>query len=302
MSQAKTSDRRGTPSAAKTQLPSELFRRRPLTDRPRERLLFLGPQQLNDDELVALVLGSGAALQLARRILDDAGGPTGLRRSGAHTLCSVRGMGPARVCQLKAALELGRRALQPEPLSGLQVSSAADVAGLLRLELSQGEQEAVHVFGLDARHRIRCRHIAAIGQVDRVTVSIADIYRPLVREGMAAALVAHNHPSGEATPSPQDRELTLRMSHIGHLLGISLLDHVIVANGGHYSFAEHGLLSAAMMLPPSLSDGPLAHPEGILRTNPASAPTSVVKRSSRSEKYHPQKVFRSPRPVQRTSP
>jgi DNA repair protein RadC len=227
------------------------FELRPVHQRPRERLLFLGAEQLNDDEVVALVIGSGAALPLARMLLDTAGGPIGLRRAGAHALCQLPGLGPARVCQIKAALELGRRSLLPEPLSGLHVRTAYDVADLLRVELGCGEQEAVHVFGLDARHRIRCRHVAAIGQVDRVMVSLADVFRPLVREGMAAVLVAHNHPSGEPTPSDQDRELTFRLAQVGNLLGIPLLDHLVVARNGHYSFAEHGELDSPLTLPSS---------------------------------------------------
>jgi DNA repair protein RadC len=225
------------------------FELRPIHQRPRERLLFLGAEQLNDDEIVALVIGSGAALPIARILLDAAGGPIGLRRTGAHALCRLPGLGPARVCQIKAALELGRRSLLPEPLSGLHVRTAYDVAELLRVELGSGEQEAIHVLGLDARHRIRCRHVAAIGQVDRVMVSLADVFRPLVREGMAAALVAHNHPSGEPTPSDQDRELTYRLAQIGNMLGIPLLDHLVVARSGHYSFAEHGELDSPLTLP-----------------------------------------------------
>lgn len=220
------------------------FRERAVHDRPRERLMFHGPEHLNDDELLALVFGSGAAVPLARLLLDRAGGPTGLRRSGVAELCALPRIGPARACQLKAALELGRRALLPEPLSGFVVRGAGDIAALLRADLSQGEQEAIHVFGLDARHRIRCRHIAAIGQVDRVQVGLSDVFRPLVREGMAAALVAHNHPSGEPDPSPQDEQLTLRLYQAGQMLGIPLLDHVVVARGGHYSFADHGLIPA----------------------------------------------------------
>ncbi len=220
------------------------FPTRPGWDRPRERLSFHGPEQLNDDELLALVLGSGALVPVARLLLDQARGPTGLRRMGLTELCALPQIGPARAAQLKAALELGRRALLPEPLSGFVVRSAEDIANLLLAELAHGEQEAIHVFGLDARHRIRCRHIAAIGQVDRVQVGIADVFRPLVRESMAAALVAHNHPSGEPDPSPQDEQLTLRLSQVGQMLGIPLLDHVVVARGGHYSFADHGLLGA----------------------------------------------------------
>lgn len=228
------------------------FRLRAPHERPRERLMFLGPAALGDDEILALVLGSGAALPLARRLLELSGGPTGLSRAGVHELCDLPGLGPARACQLKAALELGRRSMLPSPLAGLHVRRAADVADLLRLELGQGEQEAVHVFGLDARHRIRCRHIAAVGQVDRVQVSLADVFRPLVREGMAAVLVAHNHPSGEPLPSPQDRRLTVRMAQVGNLLGISLLDHVIVARDGYYSFSDAGVLAAVQMLPSAI--------------------------------------------------
>jgi len=195
------------PSARRKTAESALFAQRPLHERPRERLTFLGAEQLNDDELLALVFGSGGTLRLARDLLDMVGGPPGLRRVGLGDLQRKRGVGPARACQLKAALELGRRALVHEPLNGLCVRSAADVATLLRPELSQAEQESVHVFGLDARNRIRCRHVAALGQVDRVQVSPADVFRPLLREGMAGALVVHNHPSGDCRPSEADRML-----------------------------------------------------------------------------------------------
>lgn len=218
------------------------FANRPLHDRPRERLAFLGPTHLNDDELLALVFGSGATVPVARQLLDQAGGVTGLRKMGFAELCTLYKVGPARACQLKAALELGRRAALPEPLSGFVVHSPQDIADLLRAELAAGEQEAFHVFGLDTRHRIRCRHTAAIGQIDQVYVASADIFRPLVREGMAAALVAHNHPSGDATPSLEDARLTRQLMEVGDLLGIPLLDHVVVAQSGYYSFADHGFI------------------------------------------------------------
>lgn len=227
------------------------FLARPESARPRERLMFLGAEQLSDEELLAIVLGSGAAQPLARQLLDAAGGPQGLRRAGQSALCSLSGVGPARACQIKAALELGRRALAPEQLLGLHIRAPSDIASVLSVELGQAEQEAVHVFGLDARHRIRCRHVAAVGQIDRVVVSLADVFRPLIREGMAAVIVAHNHPSGVVSPSEEDQNLTLRLAQTGTLLGIPLLDHVIVAKSGFYSFADHGLLSSPLALPTS---------------------------------------------------
>lgn len=225
------------------------FLQRPESARPRERLMFLGPEQLSDEELLALVLGSGAAMPLARQLLDVTGGLPGLRRSGHQALCMLSGVGQAKACQIKAALELGRRALAPEPLLGHQVRAPSDIATLLSVELGQAEQEAVHVFGLDSRHRIRYRHVAAVGQVDRVVVSLADVFRPLIREGMAAVIVAHNHPSGEPSPSEEDQRLTLRLAQTGHLLSIPLLDHLIVSRNGYYSFADHGLLNSPLSLP-----------------------------------------------------
>lgn len=225
------------------------FLQRPDSDRPRERLMFLGPEQLSDEELLALVLGSGAATPLARRLLDVSGGPQGLRRAGQKALCALSGVGPAKACQIKAALELGRRALAPEPLLGRHIRAPADIASVLSVELGLLEQEAVHVFGLDARHRIRHRHVAAVGQVDRVVVSLSDVFRPLVREGMAAVIVAHNHPSGELSPSEADEHLTLQLAQTATMLSIPLLDHVIVSRTGYYSFADHGLLSSPLALP-----------------------------------------------------
>lgn len=231
--------------------PSSILGRRPPHERPRERLTFLGPERLNDDELLALVFGSGAMLRAARDLLDAVGGPQGLLRVGLGDLQRQRSVGPARACQLKAALELGRRALSVEPLSGHIVRSAGDVARLLQPELSQGEQEAVHVLGLDTRHRIRSRHIAALGQVDRVQVNPADVFRPLLRDGLAGALVIHNHPSGDALPSPQDGWVTTQMHQAGLLIGIPLIDHIIVAASGYYSFAEAGWIPA--ISPPPVS-------------------------------------------------
>ncbi len=217
---------------------SPSFKNRPLEERPRERLSFLGERELTDEELVALVLGSGATIPVARILLDQAGGMSGLRKIGFAELCRLPKIGKARACQLKAAMELGRRAQLPEPLQGYQIRSPQEIAHLLQTEFAHAEQESFYVFGLDARYRIRFRTIAAIGQIDRVHVASADIFRPLVREGMAAVLVAHNHPSGDPSPSPEDATLTTNLNEAGKLLGIPLLDHIVVASNGYYSFSE----------------------------------------------------------------
>lgn len=211
--------------------------------------MFLGPEQLSDEELLALVLGSGAATPLARRLLRYQRWAPGLATSWTKGAVCALGGGSSQGLSDQGGARLGRRALAPEPLLGRHIRAPADIASVLSVELGLLEQEAVHVFGLDARHRIRHRHVAAVGQVDRVVVSLSDVFRPLVREGMAAVIVAHNHPSGELSPSEADEHLTLQLAQTATLLSIPLLDHVIVSRTGYYSFADHGLLSSPLALP-----------------------------------------------------
>jgi DNA repair protein RadC len=148
-------------------------------------------------------------------------------------------VGPARACQLLAALELGRRAARPRPPEGRPLRQPADAAAQLD-ELAQLEQEELHVVALDAAHRPIARFVAARGALNVVHVTPREVLRRLVREGAAAAIVAHNHPSGDPTPSRDDRELTLRLRAAGELVGVAILDHLVIARGGFYSFARDG--------------------------------------------------------------
>jgi DNA repair protein RadC len=120
----------------------------------------------------------------------------------------------------------------------VKIACAGDVWTLLSY-LQSEKQEHIVVLVLDARHRVVAQHTAAIGQVDRVQVALADVYRPAIVAGAGAIVLVHNHPSGELTPSAQDNELTSRCATVGNLLGIPVLDHVVVASGGYYSYAEN---------------------------------------------------------------
>ncbi len=119
----------------------------------------------------------------------------------------------------------------------VKIACAGDVWTLLGY-LQTEKQEHIVVLVLDARHRVVAQHTAAIGQVDRVQIALADVYRPAIVAGAAAVVLVHNHPSGEPTPSAQDNELTSRCASAGNLLGIPVLDHVVVASGGYFSYAE----------------------------------------------------------------
>jgi DNA repair protein RadC len=207
----------------------------PEAERPRERLLRLGREALSEVELVALVFGGD--LDCAHTVVTALGGVAGMQRAVAAELCAVDGVGPARACQLIAALELGRRAARPRPPEGQPLVEPADAAAHFG-ELGDLELEELHVLALDAAHRPIVRFLAARGSLNVVHVTPREVLRRLVREGAAAAIIAHNHPSGDPKPSHDDRTLTLRLRAAGEVVGVAILDHLVIARGGYFSFAE----------------------------------------------------------------
>lgn len=196
-------------------------------------LPWLDRRTLPDRELVALLVGSGASLE---RVLARFPTALALEQAGMAELTSC-GLGPSRARRLKAALELGRRTLAA-PERAESIRSARDVCGHLRAHFVGLEREELHVFGLDHRSRLILHFVAAVGAANLVYVQPRDVFRPLVRENAQVAIVAHNHPSGDREPSDSDAELTVRLAEAGTLVGIPLVDHVIVAAGTFYSFAE----------------------------------------------------------------
>jgi DNA repair protein RadC len=211
------------------------IKRLPPTSRPRERLRAAGREALSDIELVALVIGGD--LGCATEIVSSIGGACGIRKALMTELEGLPGVGPARASQLVAALELGRRAGFASGLRGEKLHKPHLVASLLA-DLAGLDQEELHVLALDTRHRLISRSLIARGNVNMVHVTPREIFRRLLREGAAGAIVAHNHPSGDCTPSDEDRRLTFRLRDAGELVGIPLLDHLVIAVSGFYSFAH----------------------------------------------------------------
>lgn len=195
--------------------------------------------QLGDAELLAIALDQ--TLVVSASLLARFGGVGGVARASLDDLTLAR-VARRRARQLQAALELGRRTLVPSDVRAQQLSSADLVGRYMRPRLALREQEEIHVLGLDVRQRLLLEFVAAVGNVAEVSVDARDVFRPLVRENASAAVVVHNHPSGEATPSESDRALTRELVAAGSLLGVRVVDHVIVARGGTYSFAEQGEL------------------------------------------------------------
>jgi DNA repair protein RadC len=217
-----------------------------LADRPREKLLTHGAHALGDNELVALVLGTGSrerdGLAVANGLLALRGGLHGLSRSSPADLRQVEGVGRAKAVQLVAAIELGRRTLTRPPGQRPQLRSTADSIAFLVPAFAGRPKEQVGVVLLDTKHRVLKTTIVSVGTLNSTIVEPRDLFREAVQESAAAVVVFHNHPSGDPTPSPDDRELTARLRASGIVLGVDVLDHIILGDARHYSFKERGYL------------------------------------------------------------
>jgi len=217
----------------------------PVGERPRERLEHYGAGALSTAELIAILLRSGVAgesvLRLAERLLVRYGGLTGLAQASFAELCQEKGIGPAKVTQIKAALELGRRLLVASPQERPQVKSPADAANLLMLEMGLLEQEHLRVMLLDTRNRVLAVHTVYVGNLNTSVVRVGEIFRQAIKANAAALIVVHNHPSGDPTPSPEDVAVTERIVQAGRLLGIEVLDHLIIGQQRFISLKERGL-------------------------------------------------------------
>lgn len=216
----------------------------PAAERPRERLLACGPRALSTAELVAVVLRSGApgssALDLASRLVARFG-LEGLGRAAVEELAVEPGCGPATVAVLRAALELGRRGAAAEEPPRPRVCTPADVAVLLAPEMATLEQEHLRIVLLSTRHDVLGVHEVYKGSVRASLVRVAEVFREPVRRNCPAIVVAHNHPSGDPSPSPEDIRVTRQLVDGGRILDIDVLDHVIIGRSRWVSLRERGL-------------------------------------------------------------
>jgi DNA repair protein RadC len=219
----------------------------PEAERPRERLVRHGAATLTDAQLLAIVLRVGredaSAVEVAMDVLASVGGVQGLARSGIEELCRVRGVGPAKAAQLKAAVELGTRALAVPLSRGTRVSSSADVYRAYHPGLRDLRHELFTIVLLDAKHAVLRDVTVSEGSLTMSIVHPREVFAPAIRESAAAVLLLHNHPSGDPEPSAEDRELTARLEAVGGMLGIPVLDHVVIGDGRYVSFADRGWLT-----------------------------------------------------------
>jgi DNA repair protein RadC len=221
----------------------------PSIERPRERFTALGPTALRTAELLAILASSGSggrsALEVAEGLYERFG--RSLRRLGnasGSQLMAVPGIGEARAVAILAALELGRRAAEEVRHEDDRVTAPRDVYRRFELRLRDLRQEEFHVLLLNTQNAVMREGMVTRGILDASVVHPREVFAPALTEAAAAVILVHNHPSGDPTPSPADREVTRQLVEAGRVLGIPVRDHVIVGNGRYASFLDLGHIPA----------------------------------------------------------
>jgi DNA repair protein RadC len=214
----------------------------PKIDRPREKLIQYGPEKLSNSELLALLLRSGNkdinAIELAGEILKKFGAKK-LPNLNFKDLNKISGLGPAKACEIIACFELGKRLLKDKKAQ--IYLTPKEIWEELR-DLRNHKKEHFVIFYLDSRNQEIKREIISIGSLNANLVHPREVFEPAVRNLTAQIILAHNHPSGDPTPSEDDLEITKRLVEAGKILGIEVIDHIIVAKDNFFSFKEKDLI------------------------------------------------------------
>jgi DNA repair protein RadC len=216
----------------------------PSEQRPRERLIKHGPQVLSDAELLAVFLRVGvagkSAVDLGRDMIGHFGSLNNLFSASLEDFSQINGLGPAKFAQLQAVLELARRALLEQMRAGVALNSPQAVKQYLQLLLGGKACESFAVLFLDVKNRLIASEELFRGTLTHTSVYPREVVKAALNHNAAAIILAHNHPSGVAEPSPADHTLTLALKQALALIDVRILDHFVVAADTVYSFAEHG--------------------------------------------------------------
>lgn len=216
-----------------------------INERPRERLLRLGSRALSERELLAIVIEHGppllGSLGLADQLIQRFGGLAELARAPASELQNVFGIGQVKAVKIIASLELGRRVALSTVAKKDKIKTPTDAAQHFMVTMGHLEQEELHVMILDARNQVLGGTMVYRGTINAVAASVGLLYREAIRLGGHAVILAHNHPSGDPSPSAEDVRMTKQMVQAGKLLEIECLDHLIVAQSRYCSLRERGL-------------------------------------------------------------
>lgn len=216
----------------------------PQFERPRERLIKFGSEALSAQELIALILGRGVSgdpvMVTAQKLLSHFGTLEALAHASLEDLQTIRGIGPAKACQLKAIGEIARRmgevSIKKKKLKSLY--SPEDVYRLLKSKIGHHKKEYFVMLSFDTRNNVIGIDTISIGTLNASLVHPREMFEIAIRRHAASVIIAHNHPSGDPDPSDEDIQVTSKLMDVGKLLGIQVLDHIIVGRNTYYSFSS----------------------------------------------------------------
>lgn len=220
----------------------------PQEERPKEKLMYAGAESLSTSELLALIIRTGnsskSAVQLAEDVLAYSAKELGsLREADVQELTEIDGIGSTKACSIVASLELARRLLGRESdESRISMKNPESVANLLMEDMRGLKQEHLVALLLNAKCEIESRITVSIGELTSTVVHPREVFRPAIRKGSAGIILAHNHPSGDPTPSQDDIQSTKRIMEVSKLVGIRLLDHLIIGDGRYISLRNEGYM------------------------------------------------------------
>lgn len=213
-------------------------------DRPRERLLRQGAKSLSNQELIAILLGTGtkheSVLAVANRVLLTFEKLHNLKFATLEEMTEIKGIGEAKAVLLLAAIELGRRLASKEGEQRFTIRSPEDAANFLMQDMTSLQQEHFVCLFLNVKNQILHKKTIFVGSLNASIVHPREIFREAVKRSAASIICAHNHPSGVPTPSPEDIDVTTRLYEAGKIVGVDLLDHVIIGDHQFISMKEKG--------------------------------------------------------------
>ncbi|SCW46233.1 DNA repair protein RadC [Paenibacillus tianmuensis] len=226
--------------------PNMTLRDVPSEDRPRERMMLYGAQALSNAELLAILLRTGtykeSAVHVAQRLLIQCGGLRMLTDMSMEQLTEIKGIGEAKALQIQAGIELGRRLARSTMNETVTIRSPQDVAALLMEDLRYLQKEHFVCLFLNTKNHVIGQETLSMGSLNASIVHPREVFRAAIKRSSASIVCAHNHPSGDPTPSPEDVEITKRLVQAGEIVGIDVLDHIVIGDKRYVSLKELGFM------------------------------------------------------------
>ncbi|ODP30510.1 UPF0758 protein [Paenibacillus nuruki] len=226
--------------------PQYLLRDVPQEERPRERMMNYGAEALSHAELLAILLRTGtkdeSVVHLANRIMRQVGSIRQLVDLSIEELTEIKGIGTAKAIQIKAGIELGRRITRTGKEEVKAIRSPRDAADLLIEQLRYLQKEHFVCLFLNTKNHIISQETLSMGSLNASIVHPREVFRAAIKCSSASIIFAHNHPSGDPTPSPEDVALTKRLVEAGKIIGIEVLDHLVIGDMKFVSLKEQGLM------------------------------------------------------------